>query len=142
MTTTDTRSLVIEREISHPLDKVWRALTQGALMEEWLLKNDFQPVVGHKFKLRAPPMPQWDGIVDCEVLEIEPQKRLSYSWNVGEAATGIATVVTFTLTPIESGVLLRMEQSGFRADQEQNYQGANYGWQKFLAALDRVVAKL
>lgn len=142
MNSADTRSLVIEREISHPLEKVWRALTQGALMEEWLLKNDFQPVVGHKFKLRSTPMPQWDGIVDCEVLEIEPQKRLSYSWNVGEAATGIATVVTFTLTPTPSGVLLRMEQSGFRADQEQNYQGANYGWQKFLAALDRVIAKL
>jgi uncharacterized protein YndB with AHSA1/START domain len=137
-----TRSLVIEREISHPLEKVWRALTQGALIEEWLLKNDFQPVVGHKFNLRATPMPQWDGIVDCEVLAIEPQKCLSYSWNVGAAATGIATVVTFTLTPTETGVLLRMEQSGFRADQEQNYQGANYGWQKFLAALDRVVAGL
>lgn len=143
MTSADTRSLVIEREISHPLDKVWRALTEGHLVEEWLLKNDFQPKVGHKFNLRTTPMPQWDGVVDCEVLEIEPKKSLSYSWNVGDAAKGgLATVVTFTLTPTPSGVLLRMEQSGFRADQEQNLQGANYGWQKFLAALDRVVAKL
>ncbi len=75
------RSIVIEREMPHPPEKVWRALTQGPLIEEWLMKNDFQPVVGYRFNFRATPMPQWNGVVDCQVLVVEPNQRLSYSWN-------------------------------------------------------------
>jgi uncharacterized protein YndB with AHSA1/START domain len=131
------RTLVIERELSHPPQKVWRALTQGPLLEEWLMRNDFEPQVGRRFTLRAEPMPQWNGVIDCQVLELEPCTRLSYSWN----ALGVATVVTFTLTPTPGGVLLRMEQSGhFPA--EANYQGAQYGWRRFLANLEGVVAAL
>jgi uncharacterized protein YndB with AHSA1/START domain len=138
------RSVVIEREMKHSPEKIWRALTQGALLEEWLMKNDFQPIVGHRFNFRAAPMPHWNGIVDCEVLVVEPPKRLSYRWNASgdEAAGGLKTVVTWTLTPTKSGVLVRMEQSGFRADEEANYQGANYGWQRYLASLERVAAGL
>jgi uncharacterized protein YndB with AHSA1/START domain len=138
MTTAATRSLVIERELPHPPQKIWRALTQGALIKEWLMDNDFQPVVGHKFNFRSPPMPQWDGIVASEVLVIEPQKKLSYSWG----SMGLESVVVWTLVPTKGGTLVRMEQSGFRPDQEANYQGANYGWQKFMGALERVVAGL
>ena len=127
----------------HPLEKVWRALTQAPLIEAWLMQNDFQPVIGHKFKLRTKPMlPHWDGVVDCEVLVVEPGKRLAYSWNVGEAATGIHTTVTWTLTPAEGGTNVRMEQSGFRPEQTANYQGAKYGWQKFFAGLERVLTEL
>src|SRR5271170_3794647 len=104
------RSVVIERNLRHAPAKVWRALTQGALMEEWLMKNDFQPVVGHRFRFRSEPNPHWDGIVECEVLVVEPNQRLSYRWG----SLGLETVVTWTLTPVEGGVLLRMEQSGFR----------------------------
>src|ERR1700704_2006070 len=138
------RSVVIEREMKHSPEKIWRALTQGALLEEWLMKNDFQPIVGHRFNFRAAPMPHWNGIVDCEVLVVEPPKRLSYRWNAAgdEAAGGLKTVVTWTLTPTKSGVLVRMVQSGFRADEEANYQGANYGWQRYLASLERVAAGL
>jgi uncharacterized protein YndB with AHSA1/START domain len=138
-----TRSLVVEREMPHPPEKVWRALTQGALIEEWLMKNDFRPVVGHKFNFRATPMPHWNGVVDCQVLAVEPNKRLSYSWNASgeEAAGGLKTVVTWTLTPTKAGVLVRMEQSGFRPEDEANYQGANYGWQKYFAGLERVAAR-
>lgn len=132
------RSVVIERKLSHPPSKVWRALTQGALMEEWLMKNDFQPVVGHRFSFRAEPNPHWNGIVECEVLTVEPNQRLSYSWG----SLGLESIVTWTLTPVDGGVLLRMEQSGFRPDQEQNYQGAMYGWKRFMDALERVVGKL
>jgi uncharacterized protein YndB with AHSA1/START domain len=132
------RTLVIERKLSHPASKVWRALTQGALMEEWLMKNDFQPVVGHRFSFRAEPNPHWDGIIECQVLTVEPNQRLSYSWG----SLGLASTVTFTLTPVEGGVLLRMEQSGFRPDQEQAYQGAKYGWKRFIDGLERVVDKL
>jgi uncharacterized protein YndB with AHSA1/START domain len=135
---TSSRSVVIERKLSHPAAKVWRALTQGALLEDWLMKNDFQPVVGHRFRFRAEPNPHWNGIVDCEVLIVEPSQRLSYSWS----SMGTELIVTWTLTPVQDGVLLRMEQSGFGPDQEQNYRGAMYGWKKFIDGLERVVDQL
>ena len=102
-TAADTRTLVVERVMPHPPQKIWRALTQGPLMEEWLMQNDFQPVVGRRFNLRSKPMPHWNGVVDCEVLLVEPNRRLAYSWNASgdEAATGIKTVVTWTLTPVQ-----------------------------------------
>src|SRR5437016_10861413 len=139
-----TRSLVVERQMPHPPEKVWRALTEGPLIEAWLMKNDFQPLVGHKFTFRAEPMPHWNGVTDCEVLAVVPQSRLSYSWNASgdEAASGLKTVVTWMLTPTQGGVLVRMEQSGFRPEDDANYQGANYGWQRFIAGLERVVAGL
>jgi len=139
-----TRSLVIEREMPHPPEKVWRALTQSALMKQWLMDNDFQPIVGHKFNFRAAPMPHWNGITDCEVLNIEPGKKLSYSWNSSgaEAADGLKTTVVWTLTETKAGTLVRMEQSGFRPDQENNYQGAKYGWQNFMGGLETVVAQM
>jgi uncharacterized protein YndB with AHSA1/START domain len=133
---TTTRSLVIEKELPHPVEKIWRALTQGALIKEWLMDNDFQAVVGHKFNFRSTPMPKWDGVIDSQVLIIEPNKKLSYSWN----SLGLETVVVWTLVPTKGGTLVRMEQSGFRPDQEANYQGANYGWQKFIGGLERVLA--
>jgi uncharacterized protein YndB with AHSA1/START domain len=135
---TDTRSLVIEKELPHPVEKIWRALTQGPLIKEWLMDNDFQPVVGHRFNFRSTPMPNWNGVIDCEVLAIEPNKTLSYSWD----SKGLESVVVWTLTASGGGTLVRMEQSGFRPDQEAAYQGANYGWQKFIGALEGVVAGL
>jgi uncharacterized protein YndB with AHSA1/START domain len=123
-----TRSTIVEREMPHPPDKIWRALTQGALIEEWLMKNDFQPVLGHRFNFRAAAMPHWNGVTDCEVLFVEPNERLSYSWNASgeEAATGLKTVITWTLTRTKGGTLVRMQQSGFRPEEEANYQGASY----------------
>jgi uncharacterized protein YndB with AHSA1/START domain len=138
MNTATTRSLVIEREMAHPPEKIWRALTQGELMKEWLLENDFQPVVGHKFSFRSKPMPQWNGIIDCEVLSVVPTSRLSYSWST----LGAKSLVTWTLTPTKNGTRVRMEHSGFRMDQEAAYRGANYGWQNFIGRLERVVAGL
>jgi uncharacterized protein YndB with AHSA1/START domain len=135
---TTTRSLVIEKELPYPPDKIWRALTQGPLIKEWLMDNDFQPVVGHAFKFRSTPMPNWNGVIDSEVLVVEPNRKLSYRWN----SMGLVSVVVWTLVATGGGTLLRMEQSGFRPDQEANYQGANYGWQKFIGGLERVVAGL
>ena len=145
MSQTDkTETLVIEREMRHPPEKVWRALTQGALIEDWLMQNDFQPVVGHRFNFRATPMPHWNGVTDCEVLVVEPCQRLSYRWNASgeEAVNGLKTIVTWTLTPTADGVLLRMEQTGFRTEDKHNYQGAAYGWQHFLDKLVQVTAGL
>jgi len=131
-TSTQTRSVVVERELAHPPEKVWRALTQPHLIEEWLMKNDFKPVVGHRFDLRA----DW-GAVDCRVLEVEPNKTLSYTW----AAYGLESVVTWTLTRTSTGTHLRMEQVGFRPDQQQAYQGAQYGWQQFFGKLEQVLGR-
>ena len=138
MNDTETRSVVIEKELPHPPEKIWRALTQAPLIKEWLMDNDFQPVVGHNFTLRSTPMPNWNGIVECQVLIVEPNKKLSYSWG----ALGLGSVVVFTLAATNGGTLVRMEQSGFRPDQEANYQGATYGWRKFIGGLERVVAGL
>src|SRR5712672_1508615 len=123
MTSAPTRSLVIERELPHPPEKIWRALTQGPLIKEWLMDNDFQPAVGHKFNFRATPVPNWNGVIDSEVLVIEPNKKLSYTWG----ALGLGSVVVWTLTRTDAGTHVRMEHSGFRADQEAAYKGANYG---------------
>ena len=132
-TTTETLSVVVEREIAHPPEKIWRALTQPHLIEEWLMKNDFQPKVDHRFNLRG----DW-GAVDCRVMVVEPNKTLSYTW----AAMGLESVVTWTLTPTSTGTHLRMEQSGFRPDQRQAYGGARSGWTQFLGNLEQVLARI
>ncbi len=138
-TSTETRTVVVEREFPHLPEKLWRALTQPHLIEEWLMKNDFKPVVGHSFNLRG----DWGGVLDCQVLAVEPNKTLSYSWNFvhDDAAFNLKSVVTFTLTPTRTGTHLRMEQSGFRPDQKQALGGANSGWQQFFAKLEQVVAR-
>ena len=103
------------------------------------MKNDFKPVVGHRFNLRG----DWGGVLDCEVLAVEPNKTLSYTWNFAhdDAAYNLESVVTLTLTPTSTGTHLRMEQSGFRPDQQQAYQGAKAGWQQFFANLEQVLAR-
>jgi uncharacterized protein YndB with AHSA1/START domain len=131
-TATETLSVVVEREIAYPPEKIWRALTQPHLIEAWLMKNDFKPVVDHRFNLRA----DW-GAVDCQVVAVEPNKTLSYTW----AAYGLESVVTWTLTAIGTGTHLRMEQSGFRSDQKQAFHGARHGWQQFFANLEQVLAR-
>src|ERR1700757_3630555 len=109
-TATETSTVIVEREIPHPAEKIWRALTQPHLIAEWLMKNDFKPVVDHRFNLSA----AW-GAVDCQVRPVEPNKTLSYTWDTKD----LRSVVTWTLAPTSTGTHLRMEQSGFRPDQQQ-----------------------
>ncbi|MCF3640520.1 SRPBCC domain-containing protein [Rhizobium sp. TRM95111] len=132
-TAAETLSVVIEREIPFPPEKIWRALTQPHLIAEWLMKTDFMPVVDHRFSFRA----DW-GSVDCQVLTVEPDRTLAYSW--GDSR--LSGVVTWTLTPTGNGTSLRMEQTGFRPDQPRYYQGARSGWPTFLANLDQVLARM
>jgi uncharacterized protein YndB with AHSA1/START domain len=133
-----TLTLVIEREMPHPIEKVWRALTEGKLIDEWLMKNDFQPIVGHRFQFRSTPVPNWNGIIEGKVLEVEPNARLAYTW----ASMGLESVVTWTLTPSASGTHVRMEQAGFPSEQSANYKGAKYGWTNFIGKLEQVVGGL
>jgi uncharacterized protein YndB with AHSA1/START domain len=128
----ETLSVVVEREMPYPPERIWRALTQPHLIEEWLMQNDFKPVPDQRFNFRA----DW-GTVDCQVTAVEPNKTLAYTW----AAFGLESIVTWTLTPKGAGTHLRMEQSGFRPDQQQAYQGAKFGWQKFFANLEQTLAR-
>lgn len=132
-TSAETLSVVVERELPHPPERIWRALTQSHLLGEWLMKTDFAPLVDHRFSFRA----EW-GSVDCQVLAVEPNRTLSYTW--GDSR--LKSVVTWTLTPTATGTRLRMEQSGFRPDQPRYYQGAKAGWPTFLAKLEEVLARM
>lgn len=135
----ETRSAVVERDFPHPPEKLWRALTQPHLIQEWLMRNDFAPVVGHRFRMSG----DWGGVLDCEVLEIEPNERLSYTWNFAheDPAFDLESVVTFTLSPTGSGTRLRMEQTGFRPEQKQASGGARIGWQKFFGKLEQLLER-
>ncbi|MBZ9773198.1 SRPBCC family protein [Mesorhizobium sp. CO1-1-8] len=135
---TETRSVIVEREIPYPPEKIWRALTQPHLIEEWLMKNDFKPVVDHRFSLRKEPQPDVSIVVDCQVTAVELNKTLSYTWQ----AYGLESVVTWTLLPTSTGTRLRMEQSGFRPDQEQAYRGATSGWRQYFTKLSQVLARI
>ncbi|MDB5676115.1 MAG: polyketide cyclase [Sphingomonas bacterium] len=134
-TATDLRSVIVERKIAYPPEKIWRALTQPHLIAEWLMSNDFVAVVDHSFKFTA----DW-GSVDCRVHTVELNRELAYSWD----AMGLESTVTWTLEPsgTGTGTLLRMEQAGFRRDQEQAYQGAKIGWRHFFAALEQALARI
>jgi uncharacterized protein YndB with AHSA1/START domain len=133
---TETRSVVVEREFPFPPEKIWRALTQPHLIAEWLMKNDFKPVVGRRFNLRRNPRPDVNIVVDCEVQVVELNKTLSYTWD----AMGLESVVTWTLTPTSAGTHLRMEQSGFRTDQKLAFGGAKAGWRQSFEKLEHVLA--
>jgi uncharacterized protein YndB with AHSA1/START domain len=129
----ETLTVIVEREIPHPPEKIWRALTQPHLIEEWLMKNDFKPTVNYRFQVSA----DW-GVVDCRVQAVEPNRTLSYTWDTKD----LESVVTWTLTPTGKGTLLRMEQSGFRQDQQPYYRGAKAKWPQFFDALEQVLARL
>ena len=127
---TQTQTIVMRFDLPHPPAKVWRALTEPALLAQWLMKTDLEPVSGKSFTFRSDPTPWWDGIVNCEVLAVEPMKRIQYSWRSGSPPEGLDTVVTWTLTPIPSGTRLELEHGGFRPADGQAFQGASHGWRK------------
>ena len=120
-----TESISFEFDLHHPPKKVWRALTDPELLSEWLLPVvEFELERGAEVTFQAPAQPGWDGIVNGRILEIEADRKLSYTWVVGD----MDTVVTFTLTPTASGTRLSLVQSGFRPEQKRNWGGARYGW--------------
>jgi uncharacterized protein YndB with AHSA1/START domain len=134
-----TESIAFEFDLQHAPAKVWRALTDPVLLAEWLL-----PVLDHRlepgatFTFKAPPQPGWDGTVNCRFIEIEAQKKLSWSWVVGD----IDTVVTFILEPTESGTRLSLVQSGFKPNQRQNFGGARYGWKMMGGKLEDLLTRI
>jgi len=123
-------TVVVERDLPHPPEKVWRALTRPHHIEDWLVKTDFSPVVGHRFELAF----DW-GVVECRVREVEPHVRLVYTWTSGE----LDSVIVWTLAPSGTGTRLRMEQTGFPAGQPRYLMGARAGWPRFFDAIGQVL---
>jgi uncharacterized protein YndB with AHSA1/START domain len=133
-----TKTITVEYELPRPPEKVWRALTDAALVSKWLMETDLRPEVGHRFTFRAQPAPGWDGVVHCEVLEVVPNQRLRYSWRGGAKQNSgygspLDTVVTWTLTPKGNGTLLRLEHSGFTAQNAFAFDNMSKGWSGHIA---------
>lgn len=132
------KSISFEFDLHHSPAKVWRALTDPALLAAWLLPAiGFKLEPGAAFTLQAQPQPGWDGVVKCRLVGVEAERVLSWSWVVAD----IDTVVTFTLTPTESGTRLTLVQTGFKPDQKQNLAGARYGWKMMGEKLVEVLGK-
>jgi uncharacterized protein YndB with AHSA1/START domain len=133
-----TESISFEFDLHHLPEKVWRALTDPELLAEWLLPVvDLKLERGAAFTFKTRPMPGWDGTVKCRLLEIEAQRKVSYTWVVGD----MDTVVTFTLTPTASGTRLSLVHSGFKPEQKQNFAGARYGWKMMGGKLVDLLAR-
>ena len=135
-----TDAIAFEFDLHHSPKKVWRALTDPTLLAEWLLPViDLKLDPGAAFTFKTQPYPGWDGTVNCKLLEIDEPRKISYTWVVGEM---LNTIVTFTLTPTESGTKLSLVQSGFTPDQKQNFGGARYGWKMMGGTLVDLLARI
>jgi uncharacterized protein YndB with AHSA1/START domain len=141
-------SNAIRREIviPQPPEQVWHAITDSAMLAEWMYPNDFEPRVGHRFTFQVPPNPKanFDGLaVRCEVLACEPPGRLEFSWSAGGPVEN--TRVSFRLEPDGDGTRVFFEHAGFDVSQpwgEQAFKGAEYGWAKMLKQLAVAVERL
>ena len=127
------RSIKHQYFFAHSPEKVWQYLTNSDLMALWLMKNNFQPIVGTDFQFRINPIPDldFDGIFYCTVLEIEPYKKLSYSWKSGPGDEKITleSVVIWKLEPTEKGTQVYLEHNGFNKDENLDFfNGLNHGW--------------
>jgi uncharacterized protein YndB with AHSA1/START domain len=132
-------SISFEFDLHHSPEKVWRALTDPVLLAEWLLPVvDLELEPGVAFTFKREPLPGWDGIVNCRILEVEAHRKLSYTWGVGD----MDTVVTFTLAPTASGTRLLLVQSGFKPEQKRNFAGARYGWNMMGGKLVDLLARI
>jgi uncharacterized protein YndB with AHSA1/START domain len=109
------RDIKLEWFYPHPQEDVWHCLTTAELIGQWLMPNDFKPLMGHKFQFTSKPVPGWCGIVDCQVTEMVPNKRLSYTWVSGPkpGSRQIDTTVTWHLIPENGGTRLKLEHTGF-----------------------------
>jgi len=131
-------SLSLDFDLPHPPEKVWRALTEPALLGEWLLPViDLRLERGAAFTFRTQPYPGWDGTVSCRFVEIKPLRKLRYTWSV----PFLDTVVTFTLAPTATGTRLSIVQSGFTAAQRREFGGARHGWKLMGARLVDLLAR-
>lgn len=106
------RDIAVEEELPFPIESVWQALIDPVALGEWVMPVDgFAPVVGQRFRFQAPRMPGWDGVINCEVLAVEPRKRMVIRWQGSRMRS--PTTLTWTLTPTDTGTRLRIDHQGF-----------------------------
>ena len=139
-TSTETRSVVVEREVAFPPEKIWRALTRphpdrGVAYEELISS---QVGVGHRFNLRKNPQPNLNIVIDCQVLVVEPNKTLSYTW----AAYDLDGVVTWTLTPTSTGDAPAWSSRASGRIRSRPTGAAKGGWRQCFANLEQVLARI
>jgi uncharacterized protein YndB with AHSA1/START domain len=142
----EARSIVVDEVMPHSADKVWRMLTQAEALAQWLMPNDFQLALGHRFTFRTKPMGDWDGVVQCEVLEIRPLQLLRYSWIGGadsNSAYGskLVSTVTWTLTAVDGGTRVRMAHEGFGPHNNYAYDAMSGGWGRILKHIDQLITE-
>lgn len=122
------KTIRVKRRLEYPPEMIWLALTEGQQIEKWLMPNDFRAEVGHKFQFKTKPTLGFDGIVNCEVLALEPNRLLKLSWRGG----GIDTTVTFKLSALESGTELQVEQEGFELSNVIPRVILGQGWKSII----------
>lgn len=133
-----TDAISFDIELQHSPAKVWRALTEPELMKEWLLPVlGFKLEAGAQFMFKTQAYPGWDGTVSCQLLEVEPPHKISYTWTV----PFLSTIVTFTLTPQGAGTRLQIVQTGFSAQQKSEFGGARYGWKMMSERLVELLGR-
>ncbi len=145
--TTATTSIVVDEFYPHPIERVWRALTEPAAIARWLMPNDFEPTVGHRFTFRTNPLPQFgfDGVVHCEVTEVEPPRRLAYTWTGGNLDTRVSYELETAQQDGRAGTRLHFEHAGFdfaRPNNENAYKGMAGGWQNIGRSIGAVLDEL
>lgn len=128
----------------HPPVAVWEYLTNAELMDLWLMKSDFQPVLGHEFTFKSNPVPvfEWDGIIYCKVTEIVPFTNLSYTWNLGpgDGANNLESVVKWELRPTDKGTELILEHGDFALLKHISiFDAMNAGW---LQNMNKILNRL
>ncbi|RJX40494.1 SRPBCC domain-containing protein [Paenibacillus pinisoli] len=129
-------ALNLDFQYKTTIEKLWAAVTDSEKLEKWVLKNNFKPIVGYKFQFRAEPNEYWDGVIDGEVLAVEPPNRLSYTWAVGDEKH----TVVWTLQELEDGkVNLHLEQTGF--SNPHGLAGAKHGWSQWSGELEKLLAE-
>ena len=124
--------------------EVWEYLTKPELIEQWLMKNDFQPIVGHKFRFTfiSKPGGKYKGGVDCEVLEVKPFSKLSYSWNgsTNDDSRTFNSIVVWTLTPKDGGTELQLSHNGFEV--LEDILAHTEGWKSCLQKMENSINAL
>jgi uncharacterized protein YndB with AHSA1/START domain len=144
----ETQAIVVEKVLPYPPEKIWRTLTTSDVIAKWLMPNDFEPIIGHRFTFKTRPMGDWDGVVHCEVLACEPPRLLRYSWKGGADSnpaygSRLESEVTWTLTPVEGGTHLRMVHDGFVFPGNKiAFDMMSPGWGKVMDAIGRETAQI
>ena len=139
----DTQHILVEEVFPHAAEILWKTLTSGELMGRWLMMQPtgYEAVPGNRFTYQTTPAGAWDGVIQCEVLEVRPNERLSYSWRGGhegntEYGSRLDTVVTFTLAKVEGGTRLRVVHSGFITPKNDSaYKNMSGGWKKVIGRI-------